>query len=150
MRWRFIDRVTRFEPWAAIAGVKAVSLEEYSLLEPLGRTGRFPETIVIEAGVQLARWLVAASSAFEQSCVLEAVEAFEFKGEAGAGSSLNVSLAVTQRNGDGLRVDVSVLDGGRPVGGGTLGVCFLPMREMAAPEDMRTLWQELYAKTSGA
>ena len=150
MRWRFIDRVTRFEPWSAITGLKTVSLEEYSLLEPLGRKGRFPESLVIEAGVQLARWLVAASSDFAQSCVLDAVDGFEFTGEAGAGSALNVSLTVTRRNGDGLRLVARALDGGRPVGSGTVGVRFLPLSEVAAPEDMRTLWQELYAKTSGA
>ena len=149
MRWRFIDRVTRFEPWTAIAGVKAVSLEEYSLLEPLGRKGRFPETLVIEAGVQLARWLVTASSGFEQSCVIETLDGFGFSGEAGAGSALSVALTVARRHGTGLEFTAGVSDAGRPMGGGLLGVSLLPLRAVAVPEDARILWQELHAKTSG-
>ena len=78
MRWRFMDRINRFEAWATIEGRKAVSLEEYSLLEPFGRKGSLPENLVVESCVHLARWLVIVSSGFEQTCILSAIDQFRF------------------------------------------------------------------------
>ena len=150
MRWRFIDRVTRFEPWSAIEGVKAVSLEEYGLLEPLGRKGQFPETLVLEAGVHLARWLVAASSAFEQSGELDRVDGFALHGDVRAGAALGLSLAVTRRDAAAIGVAADVRSAGRLVASGAFGLSLSPLRETAVPEDQRTLWRELYAQTSGA
>ena len=146
MRWHFLDRVIRFEAWKAIEGRKAVSLEEYSLLEPFGRKGCLPESLVIESCVHLARWLVVASSSFEQTCSLSAIERFEFERETVPGSALTLVLAVVGRQEGSIRLSCRVHAGGQPVGGGELTVATAPLRETATAEDMRTLWQELYGK----
>lgn len=147
MRWRFMDRVIGFEPWTAIEGRKTISLEEYSLLEPFGRKGSFPESLVIESCVHLARWLVVVSSAFEQTCILSAIDRFGFDRETVAGSALILSLKVTDRQGRNVHLACSVAGGGHGVGHGNLVVSLLPLNEAVVGEDMRTLWQELYGKT---
>lgn len=150
MRWRFMDRITRFELWAAIEGRKTVSLEEYSLLEPLGRKGVFPESLVVETCVHLARWMVTVSSAFEHTCILSAVDGFRFDGEVRAGSVLIASLRVTDRRGDDMHCDCAVAGGSGRLGGGHLVVSLLPLRETGVAEDARGLWRELYAQTQRA
>jgi hypothetical protein len=150
MRWRLIDRITRFEAWRAIEGRKAVSLEEYSLLEPLGRKGAFPESLMLESCVHLARWLVAASSGFERLCVASEVERFQIDRGATAGAVLDVSVTVSSRHADALRVACGVSSESRGIGRGAFEVSLFPLDAAAAAADMRTLWQELHGKTQGA
>lgn len=163
MRWQFVDRITRFERWAAIEGRKAVSLEEYSLLEPLGRKGMLPETLVLESCVHLARWLVVASSDFQDSCLLTGADDFAFEREAGAGSSLVMSLTCdpgrlpqlrTQEDGGRTRepdpgefeVRCVVTDGRDRLAHGDLRLCRIPLGEIAVPDEEAAMWRELYGK----
>lgn len=147
MRWHFMDKVVRFEPWKAIEGRKTISLEEYSLLEPFGRKGSFPESLVVESCVHLARWMVAVSSAFEQTCILSAIDQFGFERETSPGSTLTVSLEVTDRQSRDVHLACRVGIGGQQVSHGTLAVSLLPLNEAIVAEDIRALWQELYGKT---
>jgi len=147
MRWRFMDRVIRFEPWTAIEGRKTISLEEYSLLEPFGRKGSFPESLVVESCVLMARWLVVVSSEFEQTCILSAIDRFGFDRETAAGSVLTLSLKVSDRQSRDVRFACSVASGVHLVGHGNMVVSLLPLNETVVGEDRRALWQELYGKT---
>lgn len=147
MRWRFVDRITRFETWAAIEGRKTISLEEYSLLEPLGRKGSLPESLVVESCVHLARWLAIVSSAFEQTCILLEIGQFIFEPMNSVGTALTVSLKFTDRHSHDVHCACSVTSEGRMVAHGALIVSLLPLQELVVGEDMRGLWQELYGKT---
>lgn len=146
MRWRFLDRIDQFDEWASIEGRKSISLEEYSLLKPLGRKGCFPESLIVESCVHLARWLVAASSGFERTGVLQAVDHFCFDREVGPGSVLTLSLSVADRQATGVRLDCRIVAGAHPVSRGTITLALLPLHECAVDVDMRALWQELYGK----
>lgn len=144
MRWRFVDRVARFEAWAAIEGRKAISFEEYSLLKPFGRKGFFPETLALESCVELVRWLVAASSGFQQATVLSQVEDFRFEREVGMGEALQMSATITQRDEKELRIECSISSAGQPVGRGALSVAMQPLAEGFDRECVETMWRELY------
>jgi 3-hydroxymyristoyl/3-hydroxydecanoyl-(acyl carrier protein) dehydratase len=144
MRWRFVDRVTAFEPWQHIAGRKAVSLEEYKLLEPLGREGVLPESLVMECCVELGRWLIAASTEFKQTCVLGGIDRFEFQAEAGMGAVLEVETRL--EGGAGavpLRADCRVTAGGREVAGGKITLGLVPLAEGFDPDFTASMWSEL-------
>ena len=146
MRWRFTDRVERFEPWRAIETRKAVSLEEYSLLERFGREGAFPESLVLECCVEAARWLVAASSGFDQAGVLEAVESFAFSGPAGMGDALEIKVALAGPAGQPpLQLDCRVTAAGRTVAAGRIAVGLVPLAEGFDRDWVGGLWRELYA-----
>lgn len=146
MRWRLIDRIDEFERWTSICGRKTVSLEEYSLLEPLGRKGHFPESLVLESCVHLVRWLAAASSDFEQSCALLEVEPFVFEHETSPGNTLTVSATVLDRRNDRLEVECSVAIGSLRYAHGRIALSLLPLKEMDLVDNARTLWRELYGK----
>jgi len=148
VRWRFADRITAFEPWARVAGRKAVSLEEYKLLEPLGREGILPESLVLECCVEHVRWLVAASSGFRQTCVLEEVEEFKFAGEAGMGAVLEVEAELSETRRDGpIEAACRITCSGRALAVGRLRVGLVPLAEGFDPELTESLWRELHGAT---
>jgi hypothetical protein len=146
MRWRFVDRIEEFAPWAFIRGRKAISLVEYSLLNPFGREGAFPESLVLESCVHLARWLVVRSSSFKSTCLLSELGSFNVDHEVGLGHILTMGIRVTMRREDSLQVDCEATDGERLIGYGALTVSLMDLTGMADPEVMKAMWQELYAK----
>ena len=142
MRWRFADRIDAFEPWTRISGRKSVSLEEYSLLTRLGREGVLPESLVVESCVQLARWLVAKSSSFEQTCLLAGIDSFAFEREVGMGDSLRMTVTVRDRSEDSFSAHCEVSD----VAQGELLLTLIPLAETCDPENTATLWHEIYGQ----
>lgn len=147
MRWRFTDRITYFADWQAIRGLKTVSLEEYCLLERLGRKGSFPESLVVESCVHLCQWLVAASSGFAQSCTVQTIEQFTFPGSTSAGAVLSVAVEVLDRTPDELQVTCAINTGEPSHGQGRLSLSLVPMSEYFVPDAVETLWREIYVKT---
>lgn len=146
MKWRLIDSIDNFEEWTSVCGRKTVSLEEYSLLEVLGRKGSFPESLVLESCVHLVRWLVGVSSDFTLSCTLLEVERFTFEHETNPGAVLTVEAKVLNKQEDMLRVKCEVTIGNKMCGHGEITLAFIPLQETGVAEDVRTLWRELYAK----
>ena len=146
MRWRFVDKIENFQPWQAATGRKAISFEEASLCERLGREGVLPESLVLESCVQLVRWLVAASSEFASTCLLTEVERFVLHREVGMGDSLALAVTVLACEPDRLRVECRAECRGQVVAEGVLSVELLPLSACASPEDARSLWCELSAR----
>jgi hypothetical protein len=147
MRWRFVDKVDSLTPWREACGRKAVTLEEYSLLLPLGREGEFPENLCLESCVALARWLVAASSGFATTCILSEVQEFVFTERVSMGDVLDLRLAVAQRDEKGLAADCDVRRGVTPVARGRIAVSFLPLAGLYDVELLAGTWREIYAST---
>ena len=155
MRWRFVDRILDFEPWAALRSLKAVSFEEYSLLERHGRAGAFPECLVLESCVESVRWLVAASSGFRSAAALVEVSEFRFVREAGMGDRLEIAIEVLERAENRLRVEVradvaprgnaSALPSQKTsVARGVLVLETVPLSESFEREDVLALWNEIH------
>jgi hypothetical protein len=143
MRWRFADRITALDPWMRAEGTKAVTLEEYSLLEAQGREGELPESLALECCVQLVRWLVAASSNFELTAELESVRDFRFLHRPGMGDALNTRVTVTERSGTALGARCELHCGGATAAEGHLAFRFAPLREFMDPDALKTLWSEI-------
>jgi hypothetical protein len=145
MRWRMVDRVRTFEPWKAISGAKAVSFEEEAMLRPAGRAGVLPAMLAVESGVELARWLVAASSAFTETCVLDRVDGLRIDRLPGAGETLDLTIEVVRREKDGLEAAFRAELSGRPAVAGGLCFALAPMATHCDPGFEEQLWKELYA-----
>ena len=145
MRWRFVDKIESLQPWQAAAGRKAISFEEFSLYEPLGRKGVLPASLVLESCVHLVRWLVAASSEFASTCLLSEVERFALRREVGMGDSLAIAATVLAREPERLRVECRADCAGSAVAEGVLSVDVLPLAACASPRETRSLWRELSA-----
>ena len=90
MKWRVVDRIAPCEPWTAIEGHKCVSLEEYFLMERLGRRGALPESLLLAGFVELGRWLVCVSSGWPDA-------------ERAAGRGRGPRLCLSGRHGDTAR-----------------------------------------------
>ena len=146
MRWRFVDRIEEFGPWAFIRGRKAISLVEYSLLNPFGREGVFPESLALESCIHLARWLVIRSSSFKSTCLLSEVGTFSFNNEVGMGDILSMGITVTMRREDSLKLDCEATKGEHLICCGGLTVGLMDLTGVADPEVMKAMWQELYVK----
>ena len=111
MRWHFVDRIGKFKPWQSIIGLKGISLEEYSLLEPFNRKSIFPESLILESCLHLARWLVMKSSDFTQTSVVSRFENAQFHNEAVMGDVLNIVLTVKSRGDALIEFDCNVTAG---------------------------------------
>ena len=148
MKWRFVDRVDRFESWVMIRGRKCVSLEEYDLTVPLGRKGALPESLVIESAVHLARWLAMKSSDFRLQCLLEEISDLTFEQEAGVGATLDTAIQVRQRDERSFTVHCESRSGAALVCRGTLTFHLVPLDEWMDRENTRLMWEELYAQAS--
>ncbi len=147
MRWRLVDRVVEFTPWERIAGTKAVSFEEYSLLRAFGRKGDLPESLLLGACAELARWLATASSGFTHSALLRSVSDFRVDSCAGMGSVLALSADVRRRDGGTVEAGCEVTDGGRPVARGRLTMGLVAQPGLAEAEAARARWRELSGTT---
>ena len=144
MRWRFVDKVTALEPWQQIAGRKAVSLEEYYLLQPLGREGVLPESLLIECCVELVRWLITASSSFEWAALLGGIEEFVFERPARMGDLLQFDVRVIERSERELSADCRVNSEAVAVASGRLAFALVPLHKLSTRGELEGLWQELY------
>jgi len=146
MRWRFVDKVTSFAPWSAIAGIKAVSAEEYYLMERLGREGALPESLVVECCAELVRWLAAASSGFERATVLAGIENFIFAHEAAMGGVLELKARIIERDDETLTAECRAAGDGSTVASGRLSFSLVPLTEGFDAEFLRGLWSEIHAE----
>jgi hypothetical protein len=144
MRWRFVDRVTAFRPWLSISGLKAVSLEEYYLLEPLGREGVLPESLVAECCVELARWLVIASSSFSQSARLSEIVGFEAHQEVTMGDVIEVQAVLQRRTARTVSVQCTSVTGGMSKASGTLRLVLIPAADALEQDEAEECWRGLY------
>jgi len=143
VHWRLLDRIDRFEPGRAIAGTKAISLEEYVLLRPFGRTGRFPESLVLECCVELVRWFVAASSGFAQTSYLSEVREFRIERETNTGDVLGVSASLARRDEQTIEMQCRVDCGDNHVAHGTVAFDLMPLAEAFDRAFIEGMWREL-------
>ena len=146
MRWRTIDRIDGFEPWATISARKVVSFEEGALLERFGRDGEYPFTLAVEGCVEAARWLVAASSGFTSICLLEAIDSFRLEERIETGDCLQVSVGISERTGEALTADCRIERRGRIIGTGAISLTVASLGEHCDPGSEATLWRELHGK----
>lgn len=144
MRWIFVDAITHFTEWKRICGRKCVSLEEYSLLEPFGRKGELPASLLIESCVQLARWLVLKSSGFESACVLAAVQEFSFTRNASMGDVLELECDAIKVSSELTGMTFRILVNGARIATGGMFFTLIPASEHDSRDALEQMWRELY------
>jgi 3-hydroxymyristoyl/3-hydroxydecanoyl-(acyl carrier protein) dehydratase len=144
MKFRMVDRITAWEPWRRIRGLKAVSFEEYRLKSAFGEPPSLPECLLLESLFQLGNWLVMLSSDFTEMGIVIRTGRVAFPGRLGPGESLVMDVVVRARRAEGILFDGEGRAGGRPVvaGKGCLAVPG-PLDRYADPDDLRTLSSEI-------
>lgn len=103
MRYMLVDRITDWEPGERIAGVKNVAMSEDFLEFHFPKNPIMPGIMLLEALVQLAGWLEAASSGFEKWFLLSKVVKCNFYGFVLPGDQVELKLSVSPAPAQDLR-----------------------------------------------
>lgn len=145
MKFRMVDRILSWQARQRIAGVKAVSFEEYSLKSPWGAPPALPESLVMESLFQLGNWLIVLSSDFTRMGLLVRLERVEFHTPLRPGESLRMDVEVVSFRDDGVAFHGEASAGGRLVAAGR-GCLARPvaLEDYCSPADLRVLFSELH------
>jgi len=148
MKFRFVDRITSWSPYAEITGIKTVSLEEYCLKEAFADPAHLPETLLLESFLQLGNWLILLSSDFNHLGLVVRISEVRFHELLLPGRQLEMKVTVARRHDDGFELAGEGRVDGRPLitGLGCLATP-VPAAEFVNPEDMRVLFSEIYQPT---
>jgi hypothetical protein len=92
MKFRMVDRIVAVQEHY-IETVKAVSFEEFNLLEPWGRRGPLPESLILQVAVESAALLVAHRSGWMHTGVLDEMEGVRFERESRPGDVLRCRVS---------------------------------------------------------
>ncbi len=145
MKFRMVDRILAWQPQQSIRGVKSVSFEEYRLKSALGDGPHLPQTLVMEALLQLGNWLIVLSSDFRQMGLVVTVHETRFLKTLRPGQSLVMEAEVRSYRADRVAFDGrGFID--RQVIAEATGCTALPvdLADYHDPDDLRILFSEIY------
>lgn len=113
MRYLLVDRIVDWQPGESISGIKNVAMSEDFLEFHFPKAPVMPGVLLLEALVQLAGWLEAVSSDFENWFLLNHVERSSFYGFALPGDrvELEVQAKSTQLSGPKIFTGSCSVDG---------------------------------------
>jgi len=145
VKFRLVDKITSWNRWQSIRGIKVVSFEEYSLKEPFGENPRLPEMLVLESFLQLGNWLVVLSSDFQQMGMVARISEVRFHNDLLPGQRLELEVRLTRRREDGFElVGEGNVQGRSVISGIGCLASAAPLAEYQSPEDLRVLFSEIY------
>lgn len=104
MRYLLVDQITGVEPGKSIAGVKNVAMSEDFFEFHFPKNPIMPGIMLLEALVQLAGWLEAASSDFAKWFLVSRVLKCNFYGFVLPGDQVGLSISVSPAPGHDLMV----------------------------------------------
>jgi len=145
MKFRFVDRITSWQPHERITGLKAVSFEEYSLKDAFGDEPRLPEMLLLESMLQLGNWLILLSTDFKQMGMIIRIHNVQFHGSLRPGEVVRMEVKMVNQNNDGYELTGEGRVDGKLVisGTGCLGAA-IPIDEHFNPDDLRVLYSEIH------
>jgi hypothetical protein len=146
MRWCFVDRIETYLEWKSITVCKAVSFEEFHLLEKQGRRGEFPESLLLETCIEALRWLIVRSSGYQLSAALQSVEAFKLYTPARCGDVIRSTVTIEDHSPDHVSALCTVLCPRANLAEGRIRVETLPLDLCFDPSLLQGTWKELHGK----
>lgn len=103
MRYLLVDRIVEWQPGDSIKGIKNIAMSEDFLEFHFPKAPVMPGVLLLEALVQLAGWLEAASSDFESWFLLNRVERSSFYGFALPGDRVELEVQVKSMQPSGAK-----------------------------------------------
>jgi 3-hydroxymyristoyl/3-hydroxydecanoyl-(acyl carrier protein) dehydratase len=146
MRWCLVDRVESYLEWKSVTALKAVSFEEFYLLEKQGRQGEFPENLLLETCVEALRWLIVRSSGFQMTSTLHSVDEFSLFTPARCGDVIRLTVTVEDRSPDYVTAFCTVLCSRSNLAEGRICVKTMPLDLYFDPSLLQGTWRELHGK----
>ena len=144
MRYLLVDRILEWTPNEKITGVKNVTMSEDFLEFHFPRFPVMPGVMQLEALTQLASWLEAVSSDFEDWLLLENVRKSKFYGFALPGDQVQLEIEARPSDAEGTRAfrGVGKVEGKRSVVA-DFSARVVPMLDVESPEEQRLLFRVL-------
>lgn len=120
MRFLLVDRVVAFEPGRRVEAVKCFSLQDEALREHFPRRALVPGSLVLEAMVQAAGFVVVRSSGYRVLPLLSMVEDCTLPAALRPGVTLRLvgEVLSTQPKGSMARCEARLCGDGAGSGGG--------------------------------
>lgn len=150
MKHRGLDRLETWVPRASIVGIKAVSFEEYCLKEAFGGPPALPESLLLQAAVDLAGWLVMLSTDYGRLWWPEECEEARFAARLRPGGRARLAATVLAWDEAAMTCRVEgTVDGAPLFAAGPWRGRLLPLADWRDPADMRVLYSEIAATVAG-
>lgn len=145
MKFRMVDCILHWEPRRSIRGIKSVSFEEYQLRGPLGDEPCLPESLMLESLFQLGNWLIVLTSDYRQMGMIVRIDEVRWRRRLRPGERLEMEAIVRSYRDDGVLFDGQATSDGEEIalGRGCLASP-VPLAEYSSPEDLQTLFSEIY------
>jgi 3-hydroxymyristoyl/3-hydroxydecanoyl-(acyl carrier protein) dehydratase len=146
MRWDFVDRIESYQEWKTLTARKAVSFEEFHLLENQGRQGEFPESLLLETCVETLRWLIIRSSGFQWSAALHSVDDFLLHAPARCGDVLSITAAIDECAPAYISAFCAASCSRGLLAGGKIQLETIPLEACFSRSWIQATWKELHGK----
>jgi len=144
MRFLLVDRIVSWTPEGEIRGTKNVAMTEDVLEHHFPGRPVMPGSLLLEALVQLAGWLEAASSDFENWFLVDQIHRCGFYDFALPGDQVELEVTVTASTGERRRAFRGI---GRASGSKKIAADFegglIDLAELDEPEEQRRLFAHL-------
>ena len=99
MRFILIDRIIELHPDQSAIGVKNVTMSEDFLAHHFPHRPIMPGVLIVESMVQLADWLILASSEFKLIGLATAFDRIKFRNVVRPGDQMKVKVRLASRQG---------------------------------------------------
>lgn len=104
MRYVLLDRIVELEEGKRALGVKNVTMSEDFLTHHFPQYPVMPGMLIIEGMIQLASWLIAASTEFRQRAVIAGVRTAKFTRIVRPGEQLLLEVTIAAMDGEAADV----------------------------------------------
>ena len=101
MRYLLVDHIREYEEGKSIEGIKNVAMSEDFLEFHFPKNPILPGVMVLEALTQLAGWLVAVSSDFQNWFLVDKVNKSSFYGLSLPGDQIKLDVQLVSEDGSG-------------------------------------------------
>jgi len=108
MRCLLVDKITACEPGVRIAGIKNVTLSENFLQDHFPGFPVMPGMLQVEAVLQLASWLVFATSGGARALRLVTIASVKFKEFIVPGDQMHMEIVMRAQDEDGIVCNATV------------------------------------------
>lgn len=149
MRFLLVDRIVALERGKRATGIKNVAMSEEFLAHHFPERPIMPGTLIVEALVQLADWIVREQSDFERLGLAVSFNRLKFRRVVRPGDQLRLEVEVVAQNGEAVEVKGQAFRGDTVAASGSFTLCLAPLAEYLPVEEARRLFVMLYAPEAG-
>ncbi|MHA2281714.1 MAG: 3-hydroxyacyl-ACP dehydratase FabZ family protein [Promethearchaeota archaeon] len=98
MRYILVDKIIQYESGKSAQGIKNVTMSEDFLTHHFPQYPLMPGMLILEAMVQLASWLIAASTNFRKWGVIYGLQKVKFKKFVRPGEQILLDVSIISMN----------------------------------------------------